>query len=279
MEYQAIHIHINPLTREFSEILIALLDVYEFEGIHEKEEGIDAFIATDRFQLETLVEIESSLLALGCRMSWEKETIYEQNWNQIWENNFEPVFIGRHCVIRAPFHTEFNEFDYSITIEPKMAFGTGHHQTTRLMIEQMLQMDFKNRKVLDMGCGTGILGILASMMGASVVVSVDIDNRACQSTKENASVNRIINLTVIEGESQDIPASNFNIILANINRNILLEQMNAYARHTFQNGFLILSGILINDTHVVRQKAEEAEFKLLSSHSLDNWVVMLFKRN
>ncbi len=278
MAYKAIHIYLDPLTQEFSEFLIALLDLYEYEGIHEREKIIDSYITFENFNLESLKEIQSSLLAMECRMSWDVEVIADQNWNKVWESNFEPVLIDTRCAIRASFHPEFREFTYTITIEPKMAFGTGHHQTTRLMIEQMLQLEFRNMKVLDMGCGTGVLGILASLMGASEVVSIDFDNWAYQSTMENVTKNHIKNLTAIEGNKNSIPSATFDIILANINRNTLLEQMKEYAQHTHQKSLLIVSGILEEDLNSIEAAADKAQFQLLKSNSLDNWIMMMFER-
>lgn len=279
MAYKAIHIYLDPLTPEFSEILIALLDAYEFEGIHERENVIDTYIAVSNFNPDWIDVIQSAMLKTGCRIMWEEELVPDKNWNALWESNFDPVIIDGQCVIRAPFHPEFKNIRYLITIEPKMAFGTGHHQTTRLMMEQMLKMEMYNTKVLDMGCGTGVLGILASLMGASEVISVDTDNWAYQSTLENAEKNQIKNLTALEGDIRDVSSTDFNIILANINRNTLLKQMYDYARLTKRGGRLLLSGILEEDFQVIEHEAVKSGFKLIESHVLDGWIVMLFERN
>ena len=279
MAYKAIHIYLNPLTPEFSEILIALLDAYEFEGIHERENVIDTYIAVKNFNPDWMDAIQSAMLKTGCRIMWEEELVPDRNWNALWESNFEPVIIEGQCVIRAPFHPEFKNTRYSITIEPKMAFGTGHHQTTRLMMEQMLKMDMQNKKVLDMGCGTGVLGILASLLGASEVIAVDLDNWAYQSTLENSEKNQIKNLTVLEGDIKVVPSAGFDIILANINRNTLLEQMLDYARLSHKGGRLLLSGILEEDFQPIKEEAVKSGFKLLNSQVLNGWIVMLFERN
>ena len=279
MAYKAIHIYLNPLTPEFSEILIALLDAYEFEGIHERENVIDTYIAVSNFNPDWMDTIQSAMLKTGCRIMWEEELVPDRNWNALWESNFEPVIIEGQCVIRAPFHPEFKNTRYSITIEPKIAFGTGHHQTTRLMMEQMLKMDMQNKKILDMGCGTGVLGILASLMGASEVMAVDLDNWAYQSTLENAEKNQIKNLTALEGDIKVVPSAGFDIILANINRNTLLEQMQDYARLLHKGGRLLLSGILEEDFKAIEQEAVKSGFKFQESIMLDGWIVMLFERN
>jgi ribosomal protein L11 methyltransferase len=278
MIYKQIHITLDPVNREFYEILFALLDAYGFEGIYEQEKIIDAYIGSDCYSPDNLEEIQASLLALGCRMNWESRDVPEQNWNLVWESNFEPVIVSNICVIRAPFHPEFPKIQYQITIEPKMAFGTGHHQSTRLMIEQIIRIDLASKKVLDMGCGTGILGILSSMMGASEVVAIDIDNWACQSAKENAAKNHIKNMSVILGDNKVIPEVQFDVILANINRNILLEQMNDYSRHTHPDSLILLSGILEEDRETVSIEAEKNLFIVRESHSLDKWFAMLFER-
>ncbi len=278
MAYKAIHIHLEPVSPEFSEILIALLDAYDFEGVHERDDIIDTYFASDNFNPDWLEVIQSSLLSLGCRMAWKVEEIADQNWNSLWESKFEPVIIDKRCAIRAPFHPQFTDIEYELIIEPKMAFGTGHHQTTRLMIMEMLESDFRNKKVLDMGCGTGVLGILASIMGAGEVVSVDIDRWACENTTENAVKNGINNIRVIQGSSNALPENSFDIILANINRNILLSQMTDYARHTRKNSLLMISGILEEDSNTVNHSAVKAQFSLLRSNSLDKWIVMVFQR-
>lgn len=279
MAFKAVHIILDPPTREFSEILFAPLDANNYYGIFERDDIFIAYMASDLFSDEPLLEIQESLLALWFRMKWEIEDITDQNWNSLWECSYEPVIIDTRCAIRTSFHPEFPEVRYQITIEPKMAFGTGHHKTTRLMIEQMFELEFKQKEVLDMGCGTGILGILASMMGACKVVAIDIDNWAYQNTKENAAINQCHNISVIQGGINEIPEGAFDIILVNINRNILVSQMKDYTLHTHQKSILLISGILEEDRVAVKRHAEKEQFHLLKTQILDKWMVMMFERN
>ena len=160
-----------------------------------------------------------------------------------------------------------------------MSFGTGHHHTTRLMIEQMLGLDFINAKVLDMGCGTGILAILASMLGAKEVIAIDIEERACENARENIQRNKRQNIRVLKGSEDMIPDLRFDIVLANINRNTLLDQMDDYARAGYPGSTLIISGILADDRDIIKEKAERSRFNFLREKSLEKWVMMIFERN
>jgi ribosomal protein L11 methyltransferase len=278
MIYKAVHFTLSPYSREFSEVLIALLDAYRFEGIVEEDANITAFIPDELLEEETLEELKDTLSALNTSLSWVIEVIPEQNWNKLWESNFEPVVIDDKCAIRAPFHPDFNEVKYQITIEPKMAFGTGHHQTTRLMLEQIMLLDLQRKKVLDMGCGTGVLGILASMCGAAEITAIDIDSWSFENTIENAMANNIHNIAAIKGGREAIPNKIYDVVLANINRNILLDQMHDYARVTTTGAILLLSGILNTDVEIICNSALEAGFSFVHEKVLGSWILLMFKR-
>jgi ribosomal protein L11 methyltransferase len=278
MLYVGVHFKLRPLTTDFTEITSALLDGYAFKGIIENETGLIGYIERNQFDVAVTDEICKILNKAGCRAEWTMENIPEQNWNALWESNFEPVIIANRCVIRAPFHAPFNEIPIRITIEPKMSFGTGHHQTTRLMIEQMLQIDFRGKNVLDMGCGSGVLGILAAMLQASKVCCVDIDLWAYRNALENINSNQVNNVRVILGNNESIPNENFNIILANISRNILMDQMSDYARVTIPGCLLIMSGVLEEDRAVILQSATQYGFSYRGSKSLNGWISMLCER-
>lgn len=277
--YKAIHFELDPLKEEYFEILSALLDLHEFEGVLENGNKITAYFKEEIAIEAILIEIQSSLRNIGCKLHWKEELIPDQNWNKLWESNFEPITIGEQCAIRAPFHHEFTNIPYEIIIEPKMSFGTGHHQTTRLMIENMLEMDFKNKIVLDMGCGTGVLGILAVLKKASRVVAVDIDKWACANTIENAKKNNIEHISVLQGGAELILYEQFDIILANINRNILLGQIKDYSLSHKQGGTLLISGILRNDREILKNAASENGYSFLKTAELDDWITLMFERN
>jgi ribosomal protein L11 methyltransferase len=274
----AVDIVLHAAGNEFSEILSALLDNSGFQGIYESENGLIAYIAADKFEPSVLKTISSTLKAMGCAMEWKIESIPEQNWNALWESNYEPVIIGNRCVIRAPFHEPFDYYPIRITIEPKMSFGTGHHHTTRLMIEQMLQLDFKDKRVLDMGCGTGVLGILASMLGAASVCCIDTDTWAVENTSENCIRNNINNIRIIRGGREAIPDVRFDILLANINRNIIIEQLPDYSKVALTDSLLLISGIFQMDEAYIISTANKNGLMYQFSCSLDSWSVIICKR-
>ncbi len=278
MSYSAIHIFLNPVSGEYADILYALLDVNLFEGITENDSGYIAYIPTDKLNLSLLDEIKHSLHEIGCEMKWTAEEIPDQNWNMLWESNFDPVIIDQKCVIRAPFHDKFSDIPLRITIEPKMSFGTGHHQTTRLMLEQMLCIDFNEKQVLDMGCGTGVLGILASLLGASLVYCIDPDRWAYENALENIARNSVSNIHLIQGGKEKIPERVFDVVLANINRNILIDQIPVYSTITKKGSLLLISGTLDDDSPLIRQTAGENQFTYVESRLLDGWKMIVFKR-
>jgi ribosomal protein L11 methyltransferase len=278
LDYFAIHIELDPVNEEIKDVLSALLDDNEYEGICEGETGLIAYISSDRFSENVLEIFREYLDNMGCRMDWKKEIFPEQNWNAVWESNFEPVIINEKCVIRAPFHESFANYPFCLTIEPKMSFGTGHHQTTRLMIEEMFHIDFNGRKILDIGCGTGVLGILAYKLGASEICCIDMDEWAIRNTAENIRRNNTPDIRVIQGDKNAIPAEIFNIILANINRNILMDQLECYAKATIRGSQLIISGFLEEDIPALNHKMAECGFVQSVSRSLNGWSIILCNR-
>jgi len=279
MVYKSVQFKPDPFSSESTEILYALLDQYNYDGINEENETIMAYIPVEKFSMNDLDDIRTFMKKVGCHLNWELKNVTEKNWNLIWERNFKPVIIRDKCVVRAPFHGDFPKIPIELIIEPKMSFGTGHHQTTRLMIEQMLDFDFKDKTVLDMGCGTGILSILASKLGAAQVIALDIDKWSYANILENIQRNSVQNIQVLHGGSENLPEKKFDIVLANINLNVLLEQMKDYSLITKKGGSLFLSGILHEDRQTIRSVAEQNLFELEKNYLLDGWLMMLFKRN
>ncbi|MGL5112017.1 MAG: 50S ribosomal protein L11 methyltransferase, partial [Flavobacterium sp.] len=237
--YIGYHFSIEP--KELgSEILIAELGEKAFESFTETEKGIDAFVQKDLWD-ENILEGIFILQSDEFTIEYTFEEIEQINWNEEWEKNFEPIDVDGTCHVRAPFHPKTTaEFD--IVIEPKMSFGTGHHETTHMMIQHLLDMNVAGLKTLDMGCGTAILAILAEMKGAQPIDAIDIDNWCYLNSIENAARNNCKHITVYEGDATLLPGKKYDLIIANINRNILLNDMQYYAACLNPKGILLLSG-------------------------------------
>lgn len=210
------------------DLLINELAQIGFDTFEESDLGFKAYITTDKFKQCVLDERLKEFNDLFT-FSYETNLIPAKNWNEVWESNFEAIDIDGKIHVRATFHPTKENVEYEIVIDPKMAFGTGHHQTTAMMMAYMLESDFKDKTVLDMGCGTGILAILASKMGAKNVVAIDNDTVCYQSVLENSALNQVENIEALCGSKENIPNQKFDIILANINRNILLDQIETYS--------------------------------------------------
>jgi ribosomal protein L11 methyltransferase len=262
----------------FRELLIQELADVGYESFIDTDAGLLAYIAQRDFEPEQLDSISLfSDHAFGqVKFTWD--LIKDQNWNKEWESNFSPVLIANQCYIRATFHQPIPEIKYEIVIDPKMSFGTGHHETTSLMIEQMLDMPILGKSILDMGCGTGILAVFASKLGADPIIAIDIDEWAYRNSLENISLNNISNIKVLAGDKSIIPDNAYDVILANINRNILLDDMSAYAKHLKNNGLILLSGIYNSDLPVIEECAISNGLLFKKKLSKNNWVSALFQK-
>ena len=276
MEYTKLNCCIQPDTETNREILIAELGSAGCESFTETDELVEAYIPTIDYDMEAFSHLfPGNFQAFQCTIT--SEIIPDQNWNEVWEKNyFQPLLIAGKCLIRAPFHTDYPEAEYEIVIEPGMAFGTGNHETTSLMITEILTQDLAGKSILDMGCGTGILSILAAMKGAEKVTGVDIDSWATNSTIENAAYNHISNLAVILGGAENIPDEKFDYIYANIQRNILLNDMPQYCKVLKPGGELIMSGFYIEDLGQIREKAIALGLKFVRFTENDRWVAPVF---
>jgi ribosomal protein L11 methyltransferase len=261
-----------------SEIVIHELASLGYESFEETTDGVTAYIPEPQFNQEA-IETPAFLADYNLgTVKFSHVIIQDQNWNKEWENNFQPVNIAGKCYIRAPFHQKNEKVPYEIVMEPKMAFGTGHHETTSLMIETMFSLNFENREILDMGSGTGVLGIMASKLGAKNVLAIDIDEWAFHSTSENAAVNQVFNIKAEQGGVEKFSGKKFDMILANINRNILLDQISAYAQSLIEGGVLLMSGIYEQDFETIKNAAEKNGFVFQLKNAKNNWIVVLFNR-
>jgi ribosomal protein L11 methyltransferase len=258
-----------------SELLMQELADKGFESFEENAEGFLAYIPSKDFTSLVEESLPANVLGMG-PIGYSTTVIKGQNWNEEWERNFQPVVIAEKCYIRAPFHEKKPEVPYEIVIEPKMAFGTGHHETTSLMIEQMFSIDLANKQVLDMGCGTGVLAIMASMLKAKHILAIDIDEWAYQNTMDNCSVNNINNVTIFQGDIDLISGKRFDVILANINRNILLHQIPSYSQALSEGGILLMSGIYKTDFEVILKATQLHSLEHISLIEKNNWIAVKF---
>jgi ribosomal protein L11 methyltransferase len=279
VDYFKIEIEITPFEEWLRDVLMAQLAETGFESFEEKTTGMEAFIPVAAFHeadvFDLLKQFEENF---SFRIS--KELIKSQNWNKVWEKNyFKPLVVGGECLVRAPFHKEYPQCKYEIVIEPNMAFGTGNHETTSMMLEAILKEKFAGKNVLDMGCGTGILGILASMKGASEITAIDIDEWSVKGTHENAELNNIKNLSVKKGDATMLGAEKYDFIFANIHKNVLMEDLPVYEGCLNNNGKLFISGFYSEDIPDLKAKAESVDLKDAGFSTRNNWVAAFFYKS
>ncbi|RKR12391.1 [LSU ribosomal protein L11P]-lysine N-methyltransferase [Maribacter vaceletii] len=253
-----------------SDILIAELGEIGFESFVENENGVLAYIQKTDWQ-ESIVDGIAILENENFKIEYKVKEIEQENWNATWEENFKPIQVGDACVVRAPFH-DAPKVDYDIVIEPKMSFGTGHHETTFMMLKHILENDFTGKSVLDMGSGTGVLAILAAMKGAAPVEAIDIDNWCYLNAKENVERNGFPNIKVLEGDASLLRGKKFDVIIANINRNILVADIPIYAKCLNAGASLFLSGFYLEDLDMITSKCGEYSLKFEKNLEKNNWV-------
>lgn len=276
MDYLKIIIDISPVQEWIRDVLTVQLAEIDFESFLETDTGIEAFIPADKFNENKLQETINNLND-EFDFQVKKELIKNQNWNEVWEKNyFKPLVIANECLVRAPFHKDYPECRYEIIIEPNMAFGTGNHETTSMMLEAILREDLKSRDVLDMGCGTGILGILASMKGAAKITAIDIDEWPVKGTAENAELNHVNNLKVFKGDASLLGNETYDVILANIHKNVLIQDLPVYAKCLNKGGKLFMSGFYLEDLPDITAKANSCGLKATGYQEKNRWIVASF---
>lgn len=274
MYHTRLSVTCDPL---FSEILIAEISQAGFDSFLENENGFEAYAEVDRFDESLVAEIKNKYDQVKPLLfSWDR--IEKKNWNEEWEKSYEPIIVDDRCVIRAEFHQIKKEYPYTITITPKMSFGTGHHQTTYLMIKAQMDMDHKNKMVMDAGCGTAILSIMASKLGAKSVEAFDIDEWSVINGKENIEVNNCENINIRQGMISELTfEDNYDIILANINKNILLQELPQYVAYLNPGGYLLLSGFYEKDIPDLMTRVHGYQLKQVSSDVRENWASLLLQ--
>ncbi|WP_339729992.1 50S ribosomal protein L11 methyltransferase [Maribacter stanieri] len=253
-----------------SDLLIAELGDVGFESFVEEEDDVLAYIQKTDWS-ENILENVQILDNPRYSFTHDYKEIEQENWNATWEQNFQPIIVDDVCMIRAPFHEKI-KVEYDIVIEPKMSFGTGHHETTHMMLQQILQLDVKDKTVLDMGSGTGVLAILAGMRGATTIDAIDIDNWCYLNAKENVERNNMDFISVYEGDAALLKGKKYDLIIANINRNILLADMPKYVQSLNSGGVLLLSGFYTEDLDMITQKCVDLELKFEKNLERNNWV-------
>jgi ribosomal protein L11 methyltransferase len=255
-----------------SNILIAELGYVGFDSFLLLDNGLEASIPVNSFD-----EMAIRNIAGKYKIPYKITDIKEKNWNKEWEKNYDPILVDNYCLIKASFHKDDTRYPLEITINPKMSFGTGHHDTTYLMVENEIKLNFKGKTVLDAGCGTGILSIVAEKLGASEVTAFDMDSWSYENTMENIQLNTSSKIVVFQGDTSSIPSNKkYDIILANINLNIILDQLEFYSESLNEEGIMVLSGFLLKDENIILQKGELLGLTLQDTKQRGKWLSMIF---
>ena len=266
MNYYKVSITSTP---EMRDIIIAILSQSNYNGFEENDFGFKTFIAENQFKEATIKQLANQF-----DFSYKIKLIPNQNWNAVWESNFQPIQIDDFCGIRADFHPTFPKVKHEITINPKMAFGTGHHETTLSMMEVMKDLDLQDKKVFDYGCGTGILAILAAKMGANPILAIDYDPLSYENTIENCKKNNIEQVEARLGELSSIKEDEFDLILANINRNVILNSLPSLFLKTKETGTVLISGFIETDRAMMSETVEKIGFSIQKVISKGEWICM-----
>lgn len=279
MDYLQTTVTVTPFHSDAAQVLMSLMADVGYESFEETSTGFDAYIPAKSLNKDELASI--ILPFEGISFSYIHTHLETKNWNEEWERNFfQPIAVGNQVVIRSPFHKEYPAMPIEVIIAPKMAFGTGHHETTSMMIEHILEMDMHGKRVLDMGCGTGILGILASMKGAGEVVGIDIDDWCVDNSRENCEINNIKNMQLIQGIAESLEELKpFDIILANINRNILLNDLPSYVKKLKNKGEIILSGFYQTDLEVIDKCIGTLHLTKIKEKENNKWVAIAYEKS
>lgn len=278
MKYLEITFQTHPSNETANDIVSALAGEIGFESFTEYEKGVKGYIQQSLFSEAKLKEMIREFPLPETEISYEIKEAEEKDWNEEWEKNyFQPIVIGNRCVIHSTFHQDVPEAEYDILINPQMAFGTGHHETTSLIIGELLEADLKGKSLLDMGCGTSILAILAAMRGANPVTAVDIDDWCVENSKDNIRLNGIHTIEVEQGDASVLSGKGpFDIIIANINRNILLADLHTYSRCMHSGSEIYLSGFYVEDITLIREEAEKQSLRFVHYQEKNNWAAVKF---
>ena len=280
-EYIEVSIHITPFSEEYAEIITAEVSELPFESFSTEGEILKCYIQKDLYDAQALKVVLSGLDYLECKVDFSANLVPAVNWNAVWESQFTPIVVDGQCTIKASFHEGLKKTRFNITIDPKMAFGTGHHQTTYMMCRALLQNEdaVRGKVVMDMGCGTAILAILAAKMKAAQVYGIDIDAIAAISAYDNARLNRVgTRIETYCGAASLLQRNTYDVFLANINRNILLQDIPTYAACIRKGGLLFVSGFYLEDMPMIVGMATSVGLNYVSHDTVDNWCCIKFSR-
>lgn len=280
MKYLEFIFHTEPCTEVVNDVLSAVLGEVGFESFVEQEGGIAAYIQTALYDEETLKSALDSFPLADTTLTYTYKEAEDKDWNEEWEKNFfQPIVIGNRCVIHSTFHHDVPQAEYDIVINPQMAFGTGHHETTSLIIGELLEADLQGKALLDMGCGTSILAILARMRGAAPCTAIDIDEWCVRNSLENIELNHVDSISVFQGDASILPDKGpFDVVIANINRNILLNDMKHYVARMNPGARLFMSGFYTDDIPAIREEAERNGLRFVHHKEKNRWAAVQFEK-
>ena len=278
MKYIQVKFTAEPDSQDVRDIIAALAAEVGFDSFTDEPDGLVGYCQEDLFNEETLTETMQNLPIPCIKVSFEAAKAEDKNWNEEWEKHFEPITVDDKCTVRATFHPEAHT-PYEIVIDPKMSFGTGHHETTYMMLQFLLKEELKGKKVLDMGCGTSVLAIMAAKRGATEVLAIDVDEWCVENSIENVERNGCDHIKVQLGDASSLAnEKDFDLIIANINRNILLNDIPQYVPALKAGGTLLLSGFYKEDIPLIREKAEAYALQYIENLERNNWVAVKFKK-
>lgn len=278
MKYFEFIFNTTPCTETVNDVLAAVLGEVGFESFVEREGGMAAYIQQALCNEETIKNALAEFPLSDAKITYSYVEAEDKNWNEEWEKNFfQPIVIGDRCVIHSTFHHDVPKAEYDIVINPQMAFGTGHHETTSLIIGELLDSELEGKSLLDMGCGTSILAILARMRGAAPCTAIDIDEWCVRNSIENIELNKVTDITVEQGDASALKGKGpFDVVIANINRNILLNDMKQYVACMQSDSELYMSGFYVDDIPVIRQEAERNGLKFVHHKEKNRWAAVKF---
>jgi len=265
-------------SQKLMDLLIAEMANLGYNSFIIRDSGFQISVSQDKFNEDQLISL---LNKYGSKsdIHYHVEYIEEKNWNEAWEKNYDPIIINDYCLIKASFHKNIRKFPIEVTINPKMSFGTGHHDTTYLMIENQLEINHMEKTVLDVGCGTGILSIIAEKLGASKVLGLDVDPRVYENALENIQINNSQNITISQGDISSLPENAYyDILLANINRNTILSSFQQFHQNVCYMGFLVISGFFKEDVEILVREANKYQFGYLRQSTRNKWSSLVFQK-